>query len=138
MLCSVFICALRSLYSALNVIPLHCLLLYESNVLIASWRVMMQFLILPLGFVCLQTRYECSNKNCAYRDSNWDLSLSSQALCQLVHSRPWLDSVLRSAASHTMLNEAAFTLSGTEYRRTVFLVHRNIILLRCKSFKNIA
>ena len=29
-----------------------------------------------------------TSKNCAYRDSNSDLSLSSQALCRLVHSRP--------------------------------------------------
>ena len=83
---------------------------------------------LPLGFC------QCSNKNCAYRDSNSDLSLSRQALCRLVHFRPGLDSVSRSAASDTTLDTAAFTISGTEYRRTVILLHRIIYLLRWKSF----
>ena len=44
MSCSVFIFALRSLYSALKSIPLHCLL-YESNVLIASYRLMTKFFL---------------------------------------------------------------------------------------------
>ena len=30
----------------------------------------------------------CSSKNGAYRDSNLELFISSQALCRLVHSRP--------------------------------------------------
>ena len=37
----------------------------------------------PPNIVCY-----CSSKNGAYRDSNSELFLSSQALCRLVHSRP--------------------------------------------------
>ena len=31
---------------------------------------------------------KCSSKNCAFQDSNSELSLSSQAFCRLVNSRP--------------------------------------------------
>ena len=75
MSCSVCICALRSHYSALNSIPIHCLLLYESNVLIASYRLMTKFVICrmdSLAITPIRLVANLTNKNCAYRDSNSD------------------------------------------------------------------
>ena len=72
--------------SAFIFVPLHCLPLYESNVLIASYRLMTIFL--PLGFVCLRLVANVTSKNCASQDSNSGLYFASQALCRLVHSRP--------------------------------------------------
>ena len=72
MSCSVFICALRSLYSTLKSIPLHCLLLYESNVLIASLRLMTKFLICRMDSFAFRLVANVTSKNCAYRDSNSD------------------------------------------------------------------
>ena len=64
--------ALRSHYSALKSIPLHCLLLYESNILIASYRLMTKFLICRMDSFAFRLVANVTSKNCAYRDSNSD------------------------------------------------------------------
>ena len=66
MSCSVFICALPSLYSALKSISLHCLLLYESNVLIASYRLMRKFLICRMDSFAFRLVANVTSKNGIY------------------------------------------------------------------------